>query len=276
MADTTLGVAWLVVGLVVLCLLDCMIVTGCVWAAARIFRYKKRDWKTPMQIALYSLKFGAVAAAPFVAALYFFHPSLEELFSKGPRLLLPVGLVFIVKTAAIFPEMKNSYEEGIKKTVNGYATAVYLMVVAWILVVVEASMLIGLYGLLSIAMGGSGAEDEAALTGWWDLQPDDYGEYNATSKAFSVPYVNDAGEPIKIDAAEAIDIGSETECIVASPVQSQVVDRGGLFAFNATCPGSATQGGERYGMFVQIYYTTVNNPLAPKFENGYFSGNATA
>jgi hypothetical protein len=170
--------------------------------------------------------------------------------------------------------MKKAYGEGLKKIVNGYATTVYLIVVAWLMCFLTASILFGLYGLISAAASSLGGGD-VSLTGWQDLQPEEYGQYNASAKTFSVLFANYAGEPVKIDSSEAVDIQSGTDCNVSSPVINQILNTSESFAFNATCPGAGTQSGEQYGILVQIYYATVNNPLAPLLENGYFSGNAT-
>lgn len=273
MTDTGLGMGAVFFGLAVLSILDYVIVAGCVWAAARIFRYQKNGWKTPSKIALYSLKYGLAVLLPFTLAIFLSGPSVEEILSKGLRLLLPLGFSFIVKTTVILPEMKKAYGESLKRSMYGYATAVYLMFVAWLTVVMSVSLLIGLSGLLSA--GGYEGADDGALTGWWDLQPVDDGTYNASAKTFSVLYVNGAGEPIKISAGQALDAGSETDCNITSPAQSQEVDTGDSFDLNATCAGSNTQPGEPYGVLVQIHYATLNNPIAPLHENGYFSGNSS-
>jgi hypothetical protein len=276
MTDTGLSMGAIILGLALLSVLDYLIVAGCVWAAARIFRYKRKDRGPPSKVVLYSLKVGLAVAVPFLIALYLAHPSVDEILSKGPRLLLPLGLVVIVKTAAFFHEMKKAYGEGMKKTVNGYATAVYLIIVAWIIFIAIASMLVGFYGLLSMAVGDYGEEDATSLTGWWDLQPEDSWTYNASARTFSVLFRNDVGEPIKIDAGEAVDVVLESDCNVSSPLQSELVATNGSFSFNATCEGPVLESGVFYGILVEIHYTTLNNPIAPLFENGYFSGNASA
>jgi len=192
MTDTGL-IGGIVLGLAVLSLLDYLIVTFCVWSAARIFRYRERGWKIPSHIAIYSLKYGLILAFPFALVLYLSNPSLTAVLSKGVRLLLPPALIFLVKTAAFFPEMKTVYGESMKKSVNGYATAVYLIAVAWITVVAIVSMLFGLYGLMSSPLYKETGAGGGLITGWWDLKPMDNGTYDASSNTFSVLYVNDAG-----------------------------------------------------------------------------------
>ena len=276
MTETDLGIGIIILALALISLIDFFIVTASVWAAARIFRYGNKDLGSASKIAIYSLKFALIVATPFVLALYITHPDLEDILAKGPRLLLPLGLVFLVKTCAIFLEMKKVYKESMKKTVNGYATAVYLIICSWILVIIISSMLVGLYGMLFNIIGLGGENDDPSLTGWWDLSPDLPGNYSASSSAYSLIVSNDMGEPIKIDSALVIDIASKKECNITSPALSQEVDVKASFALNATCPPANMSAGDPYELGLEIYYTTLNNPLAPLFENGYVSGNASA
>jgi len=276
MTETDLSIVLIILVLAILALTDFIVVTGSVWAASRIFRYKKKDRRTASKIAFYSLKVGLIVAAPFVMALYFASPSLEDILAKGPRLLLPLGLVFLVKTSAIFPEMKKVYGEGMKKTVNGYATAAYLIISSWILVVVIFSMVIGLYGTLSFMAGQENGSDDVSFTGWWDLQPDQPGSYSASSFKYSTLFRNAKEEPIKINSALVVDIISEEECNVSSPSFPVQLDENSTFMLNATCPSVNISAGDPFGMILEINYTTLNNSLEPLLENDYVSGNASA
>jgi hypothetical protein len=276
MTETDLGIGTIILALAVLSLIDFFIVTASVWAAARIFRYNKKDRSSAARIAIYSFKFGLIVATPFALALYITQPNLGDILAKGPRLLLPLGLVFLVKTSAIFLELKKVYQESIKKTVNGYATAVYLIICSWILVILLSSMLVGLSSMLFSIIGLGGENDVPSLTGWWDLRPDLPGDYSASTSSYSLIVSNDMGEPIKIDSALVIDITSGKECNITSPALSQEVDVNASFALNATCPYANMSAGDPYELGLEIYYTTLNNPLAPLFENGYVSGNAGA
>ncbi|MFZ2455663.1 MAG: hypothetical protein WAX07_04225 [Candidatus Altiarchaeia archaeon] len=276
MTETDLGIGTIIFALAVLSLADFVITTASVWAAARIFRYGKKDLRPAFRIAVYSLKYGLVVATPFVLVLYLAHPALEDILAKGPRLLLPLGLVFLVKTSAIFWEMKKVYGVGVKKIVNGYATAAYLMFVAWIMVVVLFSMMMGFYGILSIVFGDYSSGDDASLTGWWDLMPELPGNYSASSSTYSAVFRNDKAEPIKFDSALVVDLVSQEECNVSSPIFSEEANVNGTFILNATCPPANISAGDPYELAVEIRYTTVNNPLAPLYENDYVSGNASA
>jgi hypothetical protein len=276
MTETDLGIGTIILALAVISLIDFFVVTVSVWAAAGIFRYNKKGRAPASRIALYSLKVGLIVSVPFVLALYTSHPVLEDILAKGPRLLLPLGLVFLVKTAAIFPEMKKVYGEGMKKTVNGYATAAYLIMCSWIIVILIFSMLVGFYGMLSAMMGLEGENVEPTLTGWQDLSPDLPGNYTASSSAYSLLFRNEMGEPIKIDSALVIDIISGRDCNVSSPALFQEVDVNGTFTLNATCPPVNMSAGDPYELGLEIYYTTLNTPLGPLFENDYVSGNACA
>jgi hypothetical protein len=274
MTETDLGT--IILALAILSLIDFFVVTVSVWAAARIFRYNKKDRRSASRIAFYSLKVGSIVAVPFAIALYVSQPSLGDILAKGPRLLLPLGLVFLVKTSAIFLEMKKLYGEGMQKTVKGYATAVYLIICSWIIVIVISSMLIGLSSILLTMTGLGGGNEEPSLTGWWDLSPDLPGNYGASSSAYSMRFRNGMREPIKIDSALVIDLISEEDCNISSPSFPEQLDVNGTFFLNATCPQVNISEGEPYAMGLEVYYTTVNNPLAPLFENGYVSGNASA
>ena len=276
MTETDLSIVLIILVLAILALTDYIVVTGSVWAASRIFRYGKKDRGSASRIAIYSLKAGLIVAAPFAMALYIANPVLEDILVKGPRLLLPLGLVFLVKTSAIFPEMKKVYGEGMKKIVNGYATAAYLIISSWILVIVIFSMLIGFYGTLSFMAGQENGSDDVSFTGWWDLQPDLPGKYSASSSSYSTIFRNEKGEPITINSALVVDLTSEDECNVSSPSFPLQMDENGTFMLNATCPSVNISSGDPFGVVLEMNYTTLNNSLEPLFENDYVSGNTSA
>ncbi len=275
MTEIDSAIAAIIAVLAILSIADYLIVSGCVWAAAKIFRYRKKDKKTLSQIALYSLKIGLIVAVPFILAIYLSAPSPQDLLDKGPRLLLPLGLVFIIKTAAIFQKMKDLCGENLKKTIYGFLTAAYLIIVAWVLALIIFSMMLAAYSILAAIPGLYDQSGDVSLTGWWDLQPDDPGFYNASSSTFSARFMNGMGEAIKIDSAEALDLNAGAECNVTSPAPGDLVDVNGSFALNAACPGGNISAGGPYEVLLEIHYTTLNNTLAPLFENGYFSGNAS-
>jgi uncharacterized membrane protein len=274
MTEIDPAIAVIIAALAILSLADYLIVSGCVWAAAKIFRYRKKDKKIPRQIAAYSLKIGLIVAVPFALAIYISAPSLQDILNKGLRLLLPLGLVFIIKTAVFFQKMKDLYGESMKKTVYGFLAAAYLIIVAWVFTLLLFAMMLAACSVLAAILGLYTQSDNWQLTGWWDVQPIGSGSYNASSSSFSVQFMNRMGEQIKIDAAEALDLNSEAECNVTSPAPGETVDVNGTFALNAACPGN-TSAGSPYEFVLEIHYTTANNSLTSLFENGYFSGNAS-
>lgn len=274
MTETDTAIAAIIAALAILSLADYLIVSGCVWAAAKIFRYRRKDKKIPAQIAAYSLKVGLIVAVPFALAIYISAPSLQDILGKGIRLLLPLGLVFIIKTAVIFQKIKDLYLENLKKTAYGFLTAAYLMIVAWVFALLLFSMMLAACSVLAAIMGLYAQSDNWQLTGWWDVQPIGSGSYNASGSSFSVKFMNRMGEQIKIDAAEVLDLNSEAECNVTSPATGETVDVNGTFALNAACPGN-TPAGSPYEFVLEIHYSPENNSTEPLFENGYFSGNAS-
>jgi hypothetical protein len=276
MTETDLGIGTIILALAVLSLIDFFIVTASVWAASRLFKYSNKDRGSAAKIAIYSLKVGLIVAAPFAFALYVTQPTPGDILAKGPRLLLPIGLVFLVKTSAFFLEMKKVYSESMKKTMNGYATAVYLIICSWVLVIIISSILIGFYGTLSIMSGTEGESVDEPLTGWWDLQPDLPGNFSASTSEYSLTVRNGMDEPIKIDSALVVDIESEEPCNIASPEASQEVGVNATFTLKATCPITNISLGDPYDLGLEIYYMTLNTPVAPRVENGYASGIASA
>lgn len=273
MTETDLRIALIILVLVAISLIDFIIVTGSVLVASKIFRYDKKDRKTASRIALYSLKVGLIVAAPFALALYVTNPSIEEILAKGPRLLLPLGLVFLVKTSAIFLEMNKVYGEGMKKTVNGYATAAYLIICSWILFIVIFFMFVGFYGTLSFMAAENG---DTPFTGWWDLSPDLPGNYSASTSAYSLLFRNARGGPIEVNYALVGDVISEDECNVSSPSFPVQLEENGTFLLKARCPFVNLSAGDPFGLILEINYTTLNDPSASLIESDYISGNASA
>ena len=276
MTEIDSTIAAIIAALAILSLADYLIVSGCVWAASRIFRYQKKDGKIPKQIGIYSLKVGLIVAVPFILAIYISAPSLQDILSKGPRLLLPVGLVFIIKTAAILQRMKALYGESMKKTVYGFLTAAYLIIVAWIFAIILFSMMLTAYSFLASMLGLNDQSSDLQLTGWWDVQPIDSGIYNASNSAFSVSFRNWMNDAIKIESAEALDLNAGADCNITSPAPGETVDVNSTFALNAACPATNISAGDPYEFALEIQYASVSNQTALFFENGYVSGNASA
>ncbi len=269
-------IATIVAALIILSLADYLIVSGCVWAASWIFRYRKKDRKIPRQIALYSLKVGLIVAAPFILAIYISAPSLQDILSKGLRLLLPISLVFIIKTSFILQRMKALYGESMKKTLYGFLTAVYLIIVAWLFTIMLLAMLLTAYSFLASMLGIYDQSGGLQLTGWWDVQPVDSGIYNASSSAFSVSFRNWMNDAIKIESVEALDLNAGADCNITSPAPGETVEVNGTFALNAACPAANISAGDPYEFAIEIQYAPSSNLSSLFFENGYVSGNASA
>jgi hypothetical protein len=276
MTETDLNIILIILVLALISLIDFIIVTGSVWASSRIFRYNKKDRRTATIVAAYWLKVGLIVASPFVLALYATNPSLGDILAKGARLLLPLGLVFLVKTSATFLEMKKAYGEGMKKTVNGYATAAYLIITSWILVFVVSSMLIGFYGMFPLLAGADGEYYNESFSGWSDLQPDLPGNYTRSSSSYSVLFRNARGEPIRINSALVVDLISEDECNVSYPYFPAQLDVNGTVLLSASCPKLNISEGDAFGMILEMNYTALSDSAASQIEDDVVSGNASA